>query len=164
MTISRSIFVHKYNKMKSDYLKYWRVIRQWVKIRYNLSQGDLDMLLFLYSESYFGKDKYREFAQLISWDRHRFHRLLKEGWIENFRESGRGIKGLYIISFKAKKMIASIYAKLDGDEVPMNATNNPMFKKNVKYTDKVYRNMIKSMNAETKRNNLKEQGLHLSPE
>ena len=61
-------------------------------------------------------------------------------------------------------MIASIYAKLDGDEVPTNATNNPMFKKNVKYTDKVYRNMIKSMNAETKRKDFKGQELHLSPE
>ena len=28
----------------------------------------------------------------------------------------------------------------------MNVSNNPMFKKNVSYSDKVYRNMIKQMN------------------
>jgi hypothetical protein len=68
-----------------DYLKYWRVIRQYIKARYELSQADLDMLLFLYSEGYFGKDKFREFAQLVSWDVNRFDRLLTQGWIENFR-------------------------------------------------------------------------------
>ena len=150
--------------MKSDYLKYWRVIRQWVKIRYQLSQGDLDMLLFLYTEDYFGKERYLEFVQLISWDQHRFNRLRSEGWIEIFRENNKGKKGIYTLSFKAKKMISSIYSKLDGDEVPMNATNNPMFKKKVKFSDKVYRNMIKSMNAETKSKNFKGQGLHLAPE
>lgn len=150
--------------MKSDYLKYWRVIRQWVKVRYGLNQGDLDMLLFLYTESYFGKDRFREFAQIVSWDEGRFNRMLTKGWIENFRAGRRGVKGLYNLTFKAKKMIASIYAKLDGDEIPMNATNNPMFLKNVKYSDKVYRNMIKSMNAEIKEKKLKEQGLHHAPE
>ena len=52
---------------RSDYLKYWRVIRQYVKVRYGLNQADLDMLLFLYSEKYFGKDKFQEFNELLSW-------------------------------------------------------------------------------------------------
>ena len=122
------------------------------------------MLLFLYTEQYFGKDKFREFSEVISWDRQRFDRMLRDGWIENFREKLNHRKGIYTLSFKAKKMIASIYAKLDGEEIPMTACNNPMFKKKVKYSDKVYRNMIKSMNAETKSKKFKGQGLHLSPE
>lgn len=150
--------------MKSDYLKYWRVIRQYTKVRYGLSQADLDMLLFLYSEQYFGKDKFREFNQLLSWDIQRFERLRQDGWIENFRGRGQGMKALYGLSFKAKKMIASIYSKLNGDEIPTNATNNPMFMKNVKFTDKVYRNMIKEMNKVTRNKNLKQQEQHLSPE
>jgi hypothetical protein len=148
-----------------DYLKYWRVIRQYVKIRYGLSQADLDMLLFLYTESYFGKDKFKEYAQLVSWEVKRFDRLLRDGWIENFRAGGsRRIKALYNLSFKAKKMIASIYAKLSGEEIPMNATNNPMFKKNVKFSDKVYRNMIIAMNAETKQKKLRGQEQRPVPE
>jgi len=148
----------------NDYLKYWRVIRQWIKVRYELNQSDLDMLLFLYSEQYFGKDKFKEFSEIVSWDIKRFDRMLTKGWIENFRAGRRGVKGLYCLSFKAKKMIASIYSKLNGEEIPMNATNNPMFKKNVKYSDKVYRNFIKQMNAELKTNKLKEQGLRHAPE
>jgi hypothetical protein len=150
--------------MKSDYLKYWRVIRQYTKIRYGLSQADLDVLLFLYSESYFGKDKFKEFSQLISWEVKRFDRLLAEGWIENFRAGRRGVKGLYTLTFKAKKMIASIYAKLEGEEIPVNSTNNPMFKKNVKFSDKVYRNMIIAMNAETKQKKVRAQGPRRVPE
>jgi hypothetical protein len=160
-SLSCSIFVHKYNKMKSDYLKYWRVIRQWVKVRYGLGQADLDMLLFLYSEQYFTKEKFREFVQLVSWDVQRFDRMLRDGWIENFREKFNHRSAIYALSFKAKKMIASIYAKLEGEEIPMNATNNPMFKKKVKFTDKVYRNMIKSMNAETKSKRFKGPSPHL---
>ena len=38
---------------QEDYLKYWRVIRQFTKIKYGLTQSDLDMLFFLYSEKYF---------------------------------------------------------------------------------------------------------------
>ena len=46
--------------MQTDYLKYWRVIRYYVKAKYNISTGELDMLLFLYSEDYFSKDKFKE--------------------------------------------------------------------------------------------------------
>ena len=52
--------------MKSDYLKYWRVVRQFIKVKHNLTQADLDILLFLKSEQYFSKDKFKEFDELIS--------------------------------------------------------------------------------------------------
>ena len=51
-----------------DYLKYWRVIRQFVKVKYNLSQSDLDILLFLYSEKYFDRGKFDEFDNILGWD------------------------------------------------------------------------------------------------
>ena len=39
----------------NDYLKFWRVIRYYMKAKHGLSQVDLDILLFLYSEGYFGQ-------------------------------------------------------------------------------------------------------------
>ena len=149
---------------RSDYLKYWRVIRQYVKVRYGLNQADLDMLLFLYSEKYFGKDKFQEFNELLSWDEKRFKRLLADGWMQNFRPRGKGVKGLYALSYKANRMIGSIYKKLNGEEIPMTMCNNPMFKKNVDYSDKVYRNMIKYINAEARRARLTGQEPHHVPE
>ena len=61
----------------NDYLKYWRVIRYFIKAKYKINTGELDVLLFLYSEKYFSKDKFNEFDELISWDVNRFNKQPK---------------------------------------------------------------------------------------
>ena len=88
---------------QDDYLKYWRVIRQFVKIKYELTQADLDMLLFLYSEKYFDKDKFEEFDTLLGWDRSRFERLKQQGWIQVFRSpmTPGGRRAMYQLSIKS---------------------------------------------------------------
>jgi hypothetical protein len=63
---------------KNDYLKYWKVIRYFAKAKYKLNTSDLDMLFFLYSEKYFGKQQFNEFDELLSWDVNRFDRLLRD--------------------------------------------------------------------------------------
>ena len=129
-----------------DYLKYWRVVRYFIKAKYNLSQADLDIILFLYSEKYFSKDKFAEFDKLIRWNVNRFDNLLRDGWIEVFRKYDGKRKGVYQLSYKAKRVVSSIYKKLSGEEIPTSLSSNPLFAKNVSYSDKVYRNMIKEMN------------------
>ena len=136
--------------MQNNYLKYWRVIRQYIKIKYNLSQSDLDILLFLKSEDYFSKDKFQEFDEILSWDKQRFEKLRQLGWIEVFRKRVGKHKALYQLSFKAKRMLTSIYKKLNGEEIPTSPSQNKMFAKNVSYSDKVYRNMIVKMNKTIK--------------
>ena len=133
--------------MKSDYLKYWRVVRQFIKSKHGLSQSDLDILLFLKSEEYFSKDKFKEFDELISWERNRFERLRQEGWIEVFRNRMGTRKALYQLSSKGKGVTTTIYKYLNGKEIPTSKDGNPMFLRNVSYTDKVYRNFIIKMNA-----------------
>ena len=66
--------------MKSDYLKYWRVVRYFIKVKYGLSTEELDMLLFLYSEQYFDNGKFKEFNNRLGWNRGRFLKLVREGW------------------------------------------------------------------------------------
>ena len=142
----------------NDCLKYWRVIRYFIKSKYGLTTPDLDMLLFLYSEDIFSKEKFDEFDSLLSWDKNRFDRLLRDGWIEVFRKRRKKHKSLYGVSFKAQRVISSIYKKLSGEEIPTDISNNPIFVKNVKYSDKAYRNMIIEMNK------LRRQQRRLSPE
>ena len=132
--------------MESDYLKYWRVIRYFIKAKYKLTTADLDMLLFLKSEVYFGRDKFEEFNNLLSWDEARFKRLIRDGWIEVFRKRMGHRKTVYCLSYKTKRVVDSIYKKLSGEEIPTSQTSNPMFAKNVCYSDKVYRQMIIEMN------------------
>jgi hypothetical protein len=123
--------------MHNDYLKYWRVIRQYIKIKYNLTQSDLEIL---------------------SWDKQRFEKLRQQGWIEVFRGGKGRTKALYQLSFKSKRMLTSIYKKLNGEEIPTSPSQNKMFKRNTSYSDKVYRNMIIEMNRSIK------QQRHLSHE
>ncbi len=54
-------------------------------------------------------------------------------------------KALYQLSYKAKRVINSIYKKLNGEDIPMSK-DNPLFLRKVSYTDKVYRNFIKDLN------------------
>jgi|TARA_B100000780_G_scaffold262137_1_gene215057 hypothetical protein len=129
-----------------NYLKYWRVVRYFIKAKYGLSQADLDVLLFLSSEKYFSKNDFDEFDELLSWDKNRFEDLRTKGWIEVFRKRTGTNKAIYQLSYKSMRVIDSIYKKLEGEEIPESPSTNPMFLKNVSYTDKVYRNYIKEMN------------------
>ena len=142
--------VTKFNTMdnfkKPDYLKYWRVVRYFVKSKYGLTTAELEMLLFLNSEDIFSREKFEEFEQLMSWSDDRFFKLKKDGWIEIFRPKTSTHKPLYQLSYKTNRMINSVYKKLNGEEIPTSVVGNKMFAKNVKYTDKVYRKMIKDMN------------------
>ena len=129
-----------------NYLKYWRVIRYWAKAKYGLTTPDLDMLFFLHSEEYFNKTKFKEFEEVMSWDVNRFNSLLRDGWKHVWRKRRGKHATLYELTYKAKMAISTIYKKLNGEEIPTSLSGNPMFAKNVSYTDKVYRNFIKSMN------------------
>ena len=142
----------------NDCLKYWRVIRYFIKSKYGLTTSDLDMLLFLYSEDIFSKEKFDEFDSLLSWNEDRFDRLLRDGWIEVFRKRRKKHKSLYGLTFKSQRVISSVYKKLSGEEIPTSLNNNPIYVKNVKYSDKAYRKMILEMN------HLRRQQQRLSPE
>jgi len=141
---------------QDDYMKYWRVIRQFAKVKYELTQSDLDMMFFLYSEKYFDRAKFAEFDTLLDWDINRFESLRKRGWIEVFKMGTR--KATYKLSIKATRVIQSLYRKLSGEEIPTSNSFNRMFLKNVSYTDRVYRDMIIKMNEAIK------QRRHQSPE
>ncbi len=143
--------------MNRDYLKYWRVISYFIKTKYNLKQAELDTLLFLNSESYFSKEKFKEFNELLSWNKRRFDILLRDGWIEVFRKRSGVHKTLYQLSYKSQRLLKSIYDKLEGTEIP-DSQHNPMFHRNVSYTDKVYRNMIKEMNKTIRQQRHSSQG------
>jgi len=129
-----------------DYLKYWRVVRYFVKRKYGLSQSELEMLLFLRSEKYFSKDDFDEFDELLSWDKNRFEKLRKEGWIESFRKKIGNRRTVYQLSYKCQRMITTIYKKLEGEEIPESKSSNPLFLSGASYSDKVYRNYIKKLN------------------
>ena len=95
-----------------DFLKYWRVVRYWVKAKYKIGTPDIDMLLFLYSEDIFNKTKFNEFDELMSWNVNRFDQLLKNGWVHVWRKKRGKETTLYELTYKAKRLVNLIYRKL----------------------------------------------------
>lgn len=136
--------------MKKDYLKYWKVIREFTKKKYNISQADLDMLLFLYSEEYFSHDDFTRFNKLLTWNKKRFYNLMNEKWIEKFRERNGKKKTLYTITYKCRRVIGDLYKRLEGEEIPETGENNPMFLKGGNHRDMLYKNYIIKMNEATR--------------
>ena len=133
-----------------DYLKYWRVVRYWVKRTHGLGLADMEMLMFLYSERLFTRSKFNEYDEIFSWDKNRFENLRQNGWITVWRKRNGSEAALYEISHKGKLLITNIYKKLSGEQpISEKPERNPIFKKNSPYTDKVYRRAIKQMNKAT---------------
>jgi len=143
--------VYDRRQPKSDYLKYWKVIKQWARAKYNLGTADIEMMLFLYSEGLFTKFQFEEFNEIMSWDKNRFHKMLKDKWIIKWRERQGRESTLYELGFSGKRVCASIYKKLNKEEtIAEDRKNNPMFERSTEYSNKVYRKMIKKMNDEVK--------------
>ena len=131
-----------------DYLKYWRVIRYFVMRKYKINTQELDMLLFLYSEEYFNTDKFKEFNQLLGWNKNRFNKLRKDGWIDVIKPYRfGGPKALYGLSQKTLRLIGSVYDKLEGGLIPTSKRRNPIYLEKAAYSDKIYRKVIESMNS-----------------
>lgn len=142
----------KYKVMKSkvkgdDYLKYWRVVRKWAYVKYDLTVPKLEMLLFLYSEGKFSRTDFNEYNQIFSWDTKWFERLREEGHIVKWRNQMNGQKALYCLSVQTIGIIKSIYRKLDGTEA-ISEHRTELFGASPRYTQKTLRNYIKKINTE----------------
>jgi hypothetical protein len=129
-----------------NYLKYWRVVRYFINAKYGITQPDLEMLIFLYDEPYFTKAKFKEFDKVFSWDKGRFGRLRKNGWIEKVSVQSKSRMGVYNLSYKAKRIIGYAYSLIEGKEFPTMPCNNPVFKRNCSFSDKMYRNVMMEIN------------------
>jgi len=143
--------LYERSEPKNDYLKYWRVVKQWAKVKYGIGLADIEMMLFLYSEGLFNQNQFKEFDEIMSWDKNRFHNLLKDKWIIVWRKRKGREATLYELGFKGKKMCSSIYKKLNMEEtISEDKRMNSMFDINTNYSNKTYRKLIKRMNKEVR--------------
>jgi hypothetical protein len=152
MKISKVLRVnHDRKQPKSDYLKYWKVVKKWAKSKYGLSSSDIEMMLFLYSEGLFTRKEFEEFNEVMSWNKDRFYQLLNNKWIIIWRKRKGNESTLYELGFSGKRVCSSIYKKLNMEEtISEDRRRNPMFNKKASYSNKVYRKIIKKMNLEIK--------------
>lgn len=134
---------------ENNYLKHYKIVRYFMKRQYNISGEDLDMLQYLYAEPLFTRSQFLRRENIFSWDKERFDRLLRDGWIHIWRQRSSGESNLYEATYKAKRMIASMYQMLNGEKpIPATERRNVVLRNTGTFTDKVYALAIHEFNDE----------------
>ena len=149
--MDRSDFIER-GELKVDFLKYYRLISRWATKNNNLNVADLELLFYLDPIIYFTIDDFKDGTLFYSWDKDRFYRLQREGWIDKTHFGGgrRGDHNKYRVTQKGKRLINKIYRILIGEEeLPFSAKRNTIMKRKT-YIDKVYSQAIKKFNKQKK--------------
>ena len=127
-------------------LKYYRLIRKWACKTYGLKDADLELLVYLDCKSRFTRNEFISGAYTYSWDKNRWERLRKAGWIDVWRHrNSTTIKySIYKTSFKCSQLISRIYRIMLGQE-DLPTSERSVFYKNKSYSDKVFNKAIDDM-------------------
>ena len=127
-------------------LKYYRLVRRWACKTYDLKDADLELLVYLDCKELFTRNDFIDGVYTYSWDKNRWERLRKQGWIDVFKERNRTTSkyAVYKVSSKSKRLINRIYRILLAEEDLPTATTS-VFYKNKTYTDKVFNKAIDDM-------------------
>ncbi len=132
--------------------KYYRLVRKWACKTYDLKDADLELLIYLDCKMFFTRNDFIQGVYTYSWDKNRWERLRKEGWIDVFKERNRTTSkyAVYKVSMKGKQLITRIYKILLGEE-DMPTSSASTFYKNKTYTDKVFNKAIDDMIKDNER-------------
>lgn len=134
-------------------LKHYRIIRRWACRNNDLADADLELLIYFDCMGYFTKQDYKTGTYTYSWDKMRWDRLLKEGWIVVWRERNRTTQkyNIYKVSFKCKQLISRMYRIMLGEEdIPTSERRNIIMRGKT-YTDTVMQSAIDNLNKDKTR-------------
>jgi len=151
-------YVPKTNQRKqkpADYLKYHRIVFAWARKNTGASTIEIEMMLFLYSEDIFHKTKFKEYSNIMPFDRRKLERMIHQGWIRCWRSDEDHRFKLYELSHKAKKLVNSIYKKLNGEEKISELKQSNVLMDRTNSTHKTYSIAIKKLNKKIDINDMK---------
>tara|TARA_B100002019_G_scaffold76093_1_gene65709 strand:+ start:3577 stop:4017 length:441 start_codon:yes stop_codon:yes gene_type:complete len=133
-------------------LKYYRLVRKWACKTYDIKDADLELLIYLDCKKFFTRNDFIDGVYTYSWDKHRWERLRRDGWIDVFKERNRTTSkyAVYKVSTRCKHLINRIYRILLGEEDIPTSTSSKFYK-NKTYTDKVYNKAIDDMIKDNER-------------
>ena len=134
-------------------LKHYRIIRKWACKNNDLSDADLELLIYFDCMDFFTKHDYKIGTYSYSWDNRRWNRLLKKDWIVVWRHRNRTTQkyNIYKVSFKCKQLISRMYRIMLGEEdIPQSERRNKLIK-GKSYTSKVLTQAIYNVNKDKQR-------------
>jgi len=128
-------------------LKHWRTVRlALVKQNDLTSSSDLELIIYLESLKRFTIKDFKSGVYTYSWDKKRWQRLLRDGWIQVWRSRNRTTQkfNVYKVSFKASQMVSRMYRLLLGEE-NLPTSDKSRYYRNKKYSSKVMNKAIDDM-------------------
>jgi hypothetical protein len=134
-------------------LKHYRIIRRWACRNNGLNDADLELLIYFDCLEFFTKQDYKIGTYTYSWDKMRWDRLLKEGWIVVWRQRNHTTQkyNIYKVSFKCKQLISRMYRIMLGEEdIPTTERSN-IIMKGRRYKDTVMQPAIDNVNKDKSR-------------
>ena len=134
-------------------LKYYRIVRRWACKTNNLTSADLELLIYFDCIDLFSRQDYIDGIYTYSWDKDRWRRLVREGWIVVWRNRNKTTQkyNIYKVSTKCKLLINKIYKILLGEaDLPVGERHNP-FMKGLSYTDNVMKKATELINNDKTR-------------
>ena len=127
-------------------LKYYRLVRRWACKTYDLKDADLELLIYLDCKELFTRNDFINGVYTYSWDKDRWERLRRNGWIDVFKERNRTSSkyAVYKVANKGRLLIKRIYRILLAEE-DLPTSSRSVFYNNKTYTDRVYNKAIDDM-------------------
>ena len=138
-----------------SYMKYWRIVRKYTMMKYNLNQDDLDVLFYIHDEKYFSNYQFEKYEKTMPWNVKRLQSLCERGWITRLPSGNKYAKrDVYEVTIKTQRVINNIYSILNGDGFP--TITQRMDKRRKRYLETRYKNFMATMVEEIKENKKKE--------
>ena len=134
------------------HLQYYRLVSRWACRNHDLATADFELLLYLDPIEYFTIDDFKTGQLLVSWDKKRFYRLIKQGWIKKiYSGSGRvGGHSKYTTTTQTLRLFNRVKKMLMmEEEIPSSTVNVIMKRKG--YSNKVYAEAIKAFNKQKRK-------------
>ena len=134
-------------------MKHYRIIRKWACKNNDLTDAELELLIYLDCIDLFTKKDFEAGVYTFSWNNRRWGKLLQNNWIKVWRHRNRTTQkyNIYTISFKGKQLISRMYRIMLGlDDIPTSERRNKLIAGN-SYTDKVMTKAIYNINKDKTR-------------
>ena len=134
-------------------LKHYRTIRKWACRNNDLTDAELELLIYLDCIKGFTIDDFKIGTYSYSWNNRRWNKLVQNNWVVVWRKRNRTTQkyNIYKVSFKGKQLIKRIYRIMIGEEdIPTSEKRNSIMKGKT-YMDKVLQKSIYDVNLDKNR-------------
>lgn len=136
------------------FLKYFRLVRAWIRIVHGWSLMDFEILCYLHSFVIFSDDQIDEAKETMTFNPQKRKELLDRGLIIIYRKKSPGNKALYELSEQSRILMDKVYKRVLGMEPVENFVTEYQLKKksSSRFSHRQYTRAAKRMRKDLENN------------